>query len=98
MCEKLNMKAYLDLIMHTQILLQQGIFDHLSDAEKSMIHHQLIYGNENPRGCKSIFRLWRSGNYGIGFEQLQLLQKTNSMLQKFGEQLIDEDFIEQIID
>lgn len=92
------MKVYFDLIVHTEILFQHGIFDHLSDAEKSMVHHQLLYGHENPAGCKSIFRLWRSGNFGIGFEQLQLLQKTNSMLQKFGERLIDEDFIEEITD
>ncbi len=58
----------------------------------------MIYGADNLAGCKSFFRLWRTGDYCRGISELQLLQKTNGLLLKFGEQLIDEDFLEEIID
>lgn len=92
------METYKEIVNHTCMLFQQGIFNHLTDSELAMMQHRIIYGIDNVAGCKSFFRLWRCGNFCNGFTELQLLQKTNALLLKFGEHLIDEDFLEEIID
>jgi hypothetical protein len=38
------------------------------------------------------------GDYTSEFARLQLLQETNFLLQRFGERMIEEDFLETLID
>jgi hypothetical protein len=42
--------------------------------------------------------LWREGDYTSDFTSMQLLQQTNYLLQLHGQKMIEEDFLELILD
>jgi hypothetical protein len=92
------MRPALDARTHTRRLLYQGIFSHLSDQEISNIHHLILSDDEDANNHKRFIRVWRMGDYTSDFTRLQLLQETNIMLQRFGERMIEEDFLERLID
>ena len=45
-----------------------------------------------------IFSLWREGDYTSNFVNMQFLQQTNYLLQMHGQKMIEEDFLELILD
>jgi hypothetical protein len=92
------MRPALDARTHTRRLLYQGIFSHLSDQEISNIHHLILSDDEDANNHKKFIRVWRMGDYTSEFARLQLLQETNFLLQRFGERMIEEDFLETLID
>jgi hypothetical protein len=92
------MRPALDARTHTRRLLYQGIFSHLSDQEISNIHHLILSDDEDANNHKRFIRVWRMGDYTSDFTRLQLLQETNIMLQRFGERMIEEDFLETLND
>jgi hypothetical protein len=83
-----------DIIMHTRKLLQYGIFNHLTDDSISVMHHMIMQSDKGPLDKKRIFEIWRRGDFSENFTHMQLLQETNVLLQKNGERLIDENFLE----
>jgi hypothetical protein len=92
------MRPALDARSHTRRLLYQGIFSHLSDQEISNIHHLILSEDEGGKNLKSFIKIWRMGDYTSEFIRFQLLQETNFLLQRFGERMIEEDFLESLID
>jgi hypothetical protein len=92
------MRPALDARTHTRRLQYQGIFSHLSDQEISNIHHLILSDDEGANSHKKFIRVWRMGDYSSEFTRLHLLQETNFLLQRFGERMIEEDFLETLID
>jgi len=90
------MDYFSSIISHTRKLLHYGVFSHMTDGEISILHYRILNGNNNESSSKSLLRLWRMGNFNSDFSRLVLLQETNYLLQKFGEQMIEEDFLEII--
>lgn len=86
------------LISHTRQLLQNGIFNHLSDEKISTLHYMILSSNPKPQDQQLIFKLWREGDYTSNFINMQLLQQTNYILQMHGQRMIEEDFLELILD
>ena len=86
------------LISHTRQLLQNGIFNHLSDEKISTLHYMILSANPKAQDQQLIFKLWREGDYTSNFINMQLLQQTNYMLQMHGQRMIEEDFLELILD
>jgi hypothetical protein len=43
---------------------------------------------------KRFFEIWRRGDFSEHFENMHLLQETNLILQKNGEYIIEENFLE----
>ena len=86
------------LISHTRQLLQNGIFNHLSDKKISTLHYLILSANPKPQDQQLIFKLWREGDYTSNFINMQLLQQTNYVLQMHGQRMIEEDFLELILD
>jgi hypothetical protein len=86
------------LISHTRQLLQNGIFNHLSDEKISTLHYLILSANPKPQDQQLIFKLWREGDYTSNFINMQLLQQTNYVLQMHGQRMIEEDFLELILD
>ena len=86
------------LISHTRQLLQNGIFNHLSDEKISTLHYIILSANPKPQDQQLIFKLWREGDYTSNFINMQLLQQTNYLLQMHGQRMIEEDFLELILD
>jgi hypothetical protein len=83
---------------HTRKLLQAGVFDCLPDEFISRVHHLLLYPELSEKEYSVIIHCWRKGNYCLGFSTMQLLQETNQILSRLGMPLIEEDFLEFIID
>ena len=85
-----------DVISHTRKLLQHGIFNHFTDESISVLHHMIIQSTGNEMNKKRFFELWRKGDFSENFTHMQLLQETNFLLQKNGERLIEENFLEYV--
>lgn len=85
-----------DVISHTRKLLQHGIFNHLTDDSISVLHHMIIQSTGNETNKRRFFELWRKGDFSENFTHMQLLQETNFLLQKNGERLIEENFLEYV--
>lgn len=86
------------LLSHTRHLLQNGIFNHLSDQKISTLHYMILSANKRVQDQQTIFNLWREGDYASNFVNMQLLQQTNYLLQMHGQRMIEEDFLELILD
>lgn len=84
----------LDIIMHTKKLLHAGIFSHLTDENISVLHHLIMQSSLQNLNKKRFFEIWRRGDFSEHFENMQLLQETNFILQKNGEYIIEENFLE----
>jgi hypothetical protein len=87
-----------DIIQHTRKLLEQGVFNHLSDDTISILHHMIMQAPESQAEKKSFFNIWRKGDFTSSFLTMQLLQQSNYMLQFYGEAIINEDFMEFVFD
>jgi hypothetical protein len=87
-----------DIIQHTRKLLEQGVFNHLSDDTISILHHMIMQPPESQAEKKSFFNIWRKGDFTSSFLTMQLLQQSNYMLQFYGEAIINEDFMEFVFD
>jgi hypothetical protein len=83
-----------DIIMHTKKLLHAGIFSHLTDENISVLHHLIMQSSLQNLNKKRFFEIWRRGDFSEHFENMQLLQETNFILQKNGEYIIEENFLE----
>lgn len=83
-----------DIISHTRKLLQHGIFNHLTDESISVLHHMILQSSSIQIDNKRFFQIWRKGDFSENFTHMQLLQETNFLLQKNGERLIEENFLE----
>jgi len=83
-----------DIILHTKKLLQAGIFNHLTDENISVLHHLIMQSSFQYLNKKKFFKIWRKGDFSEHFVHMQLLQETNFILQKNGEQIIEENFLE----
>ena len=82
------------ILVHTRNLLKHDVFNHLNDDLISVIHHRILQSPSSEMNKEIFFRLWRNGDYGLNSMTIQLLQKTNYLLQAFGEPIIEEDFLE----
>jgi hypothetical protein len=80
--------------MHTKKLLHAGIFSHLTDENISVLHHLIMQSSLQNLNKKRFFEIWRRGDFSEHFENMQLLQETNFILQKNGEYIIEENFLE----
>ena len=87
-----------DIIQHTRKLLEQGVFNHLSDDTISVLHHMIMQSPQDQAEKKSFFNIWRKGDFSSSFLTMQLLQQSNYMLQFYGEAIINEDFMEFVFD
>ena len=87
-----------DIIQHTRKLLEQGVFNHLSDDTISVLHHMIMQSPQGQAEKKSFFNIWRKGDFTSSFLTMQLLQQSNYMLQFYGEAIINEDFMEFVFD
>ena len=58
----------------------------------------ILSANPKAQDQQLIFNLWREGDYTSNFINMQLLQQTNYMLQMHGQRMIEEDFLELILD
>ena len=87
-----------DIIQHTRKLLEQGVFNHLSDDTISVLHHMIMQSPHDQAEKKSFFKIWRKGDFTSSFLTMQLLQQSNYMLQFYGEAIINEDFMEFVFD
>jgi hypothetical protein len=58
----------------------------------------ILSANPKPQDQQLIFKLWREGDYTSNFINMQLLQQTNYVLQMHGQRMIEEDFLELILD
>jgi hypothetical protein len=58
----------------------------------------ILSANKRIHDQKAIFNLWREGDYTSDFTSMQLLQQTNYLLQLHGQKMIEEDFLELILD
>jgi hypothetical protein len=87
-----------DIIQHTRKLLEQGVFNHLSDDTISVLHHMIMQSPQDQAEKKSFFKIWRKGDFTSSFLTMQLLQQSNYMLQFYGEAIINEDFMEFVFD
>lgn len=83
-----------DIIMHTKKLLHAGIFSHLTDENISVLHHLIMQSSLQNLNKKRFFEIWRRGDFSEHFENMHLLQETNFILQKNGEYIIEENFLE----
>ncbi len=86
------------ILVHTRNLLKHDVFNHLNDDLISVIHHRILQSPSKEIDKRLFFKLWRNGDYGLNSMTIQLLQKTNYLLQTFGEPLIEEDFLELAYD
>lgn len=86
------------LISHTRQLLQNGVFNHLSDEKIFRLHYMILDATNKLQNELSVFSLWREGDYTSNFTNMQLLQQTNYLLQKHGQRMIEEDFLELILE
>jgi hypothetical protein len=75
-------------------LLHAGIFSHLTDENISVLHHLIMQSSLQNLNKKRFFEIWRKGDFSEHFENMQLLQETNFILQKNGEYIIEENFLE----
>ena len=82
----------------TRKLLHEGIFNHLSDQEITSIHLRVLSVNDDAKHIPGFVKFWRKGDFSSDFRRLQLLQETNLVLQFLGEKMIEEDFLELVID
>jgi hypothetical protein len=92
------MERSYDIIMHTRKLLEQGVFNHLSDDTLSILHHMILQSSHSQVEKKSFFKIWRKGDFTNSFITMQLLQQSNYLLQFYGEAIINEDFMEFVFD
>jgi hypothetical protein len=92
------MDVSFQLLSHTRHLLQNGIFNHLSDQKISTLHYIILSSSNKVQDQQAIFKLWREGDYTSNFTSMQLLQQTNYLLQMHGQRMIEEDFLELILD
>ena len=92
------MNVSLQLLSHTRHLLQNGIFNHLPDQKISTLHYMILSANKRLQDQQLIFGLWREGDYTSNFVNMQFLQQTNYLLQMHGQKMIEEDFLELILD
>lgn len=88
------MEICFDIIMHTKKLLHGGIFNHFSDDTVSALHHLIMKSSRTNINRNIFFNVWRKGNFSNEFQHLQLLQETNFILQKNGQNTIEENFLE----
>jgi hypothetical protein len=92
------MDVSFQLLSHTRHLLQNGIFNHLSDQKISTLHYIILSASNKVQDQQAIFKLWREGDYTSNFTSMQFLQQTNYLLQMHGQRMIEEDFLELILD
>jgi hypothetical protein len=92
------MEVSSQLLSHTRHLLQNGIFNHLSDQKISTLHYMILSANKRIQDQQTIFNLWREGDFTSNFVNMQLLQQTNYLLQMHGQKMIEEDFLELILE
>ena len=92
------MNVSLQLLSHTRHLLQNGIFNHLPDQKISTLHYMILSANKRLQDQQLIFSLWREGDYTSNIVNMQFLQQTNYLLQMHGQKMIEEDFLELILD
>ena len=86
-----------DVLTHTRKLLQFGVFNHLTDESISILHHMIINSSYCQIDKKQFFEIWKKGDFSENFTHMQLLQETNFLLQKNGQHIIEENFLETSI-
>ena len=87
-----------DIIMHTRKLLAQGVFNHLSDDTISVLHHMIMQSPQSQAEKKIFLKIWRKGDFTSSVHTMQLLQQSIYLLQFYGEDTINVDFMEFIFD
>lgn len=87
-----------EILSHTALLLQSGVFNHLKDEAISLLHHNLLMARGNAINTNPFFVIWRKGDFSGSLSCLELLHQSNRLLQKYGQRPIEVDFLENVID